>query len=82
MLFRSSYRVDVNHLPKPQLLSGPVTKKGPPVYLSYVNGILHRDLSWQACESRVKGMLGARYKKVTSPEQEEEILKDWGVKKA
>jgi len=77
---RASYKVDVNHLPKPQMVDRATVKKGPPIYLSYVNGILHRDLSWQACESRVKGMLGAKYRKVTSPEQEEEVLKDWGVK--
>ncbi len=78
---RAAYPIDISRLPKPQLLSGPVQKKGPPIYLSYVNGILHRDLDWKSCENRVKGMLGARYRKVTSPEEEAEILEDWGVSK-
>lgn len=78
---RASYPVDVTRLPKAQLLTGPVVKKGPPVYLSYVNGILHRDLDWKSCENRVKGQLGALYRKVTSPEQEAEVLEDWGVEK-
>jgi ribonuclease HI len=78
---RASYTVDVNHLPKPQMLDRATVKKGPPIYLSYVNGFLHRDLDWKSCENRVKGILGAQYRKVTSPEQEAEVLKSWGVEK-
>ena len=76
---RHAYPLYLNRLPPPQLLSGPVVKKGPPIYLSLVNGIIHRDLDWKSCDNRVKGVLGALYRKVTSPEDEAKILKDWGV---
>ncbi len=76
---RASYPVDVSRLPKAQLLSGPVQKKPPPFYLSYVNGVVHRDLDWKSCENRVKGQIMAKYRKVTNPEDEAEILLDWGV---
>lgn len=77
---KASYSIDISRLPKPELLTGPVIKKGPPIYLSYVNGRVHRDLDWKSCEMRVKGVLGARYRKVTSPEEEQEILEFWGAK--
>lgn len=61
--------------------SSPAKNKGGTVYyLSYVHGQVYRDSSWRACEARVKGVMGARYRKCSSPEQEEEILRQWGVK--
>ena len=62
---------------KPQMLSGEVVKKGPPIYLSFVHGKVHRDLDWKSCESRVRGVDGAKYKKVTSQEEEQEVLERW-----
>lgn len=76
---RDKYPVDVTHLPKPTDPSAP-KKKHPPVYLSYVDGKLHRDRDWKSCEARVKGRAGVRYKKVESPEEEESVLEEWGVK--
>lgn len=46
-------------------------------YLSLVSGVLSRDSTWADCESRVKGKSGARYKKVKSRHEEEQVLKDW-----
>ena len=48
-------------------------------YLSYVDGILQRHKTWPECEARVKGRVGAKFKKVTTPEEEGQILADWGV---
>jgi ribonuclease HI len=48
-------------------------------YLSLVGGKLMRHRTWAECESRVKGVRGARFKKATSAEDEREIVRGWGV---
>ncbi|TVQ80495.1 MAG: ribonuclease HI [Bradymonadales bacterium] len=53
--------------------------EGSSYYLSFVGGELHRDSSWKACEARVKGVRGAKYKKVSSKSEEEEMLRKWGL---
>lgn len=78
---KESYSVDVAHLPKPVALTQGAKKKGPAVYLSYVNGKLFRDSDWKSCEARVKGLAGAKFKKVESEEEEEAILRQWGLGK-
>lgn len=79
---KKDYSVDVDHLPSSSASteSAKPKKKGPPVYLSYVNGELNRDKDWKSCEARVKGIPSAKFKKVESPEEEAEMLKKWGVK--
>lgn len=57
---------------------GPKSPKIKPYYLSLVGGQLARDETWPACQSRVKGAKGAKYKKVSSVREEQEILKLWG----
>lgn len=47
-------------------------------YLSVVNGSVERHDTWPDCERRVKGRSGAKFKKSTSPADEEEILAGWG----
>lgn len=47
-------------------------------YLSVVNGEVMRHSTWPECERRVKGVSGAKFKKSTSAENEEEILMSWG----
>ncbi len=47
-------------------------------YLSVVNGKPMRHTNWPDCERRVKGVSGAKFKKTTSAENEEEILMSWG----
>lgn len=71
------YSYDLKKVPKATTL--PEKKKGKPVYLSFVDGALFRDPDWKSCEARVKGRKGVRFKKVESPEEEEEILASWGV---
>ncbi|HET8574835.1 MAG TPA: RNase H family protein [Candidatus Paceibacterota bacterium] len=49
-------------------------------YLSLVDGILQKHQTWTECEVRVRGVRGAKFRKATSREDEENILKEWGVK--
>jgi ribonuclease HI len=46
-------------------------------YVSMVNGIVHADKTWAACEKRVKGTKGAKYKKVFSKSEETELMQDY-----
>lgn len=46
-------------------------------YVSFVEGELKRHDTWAECESRVKGVSGARFKKVTKPEEEAQIVAEW-----
>ena len=48
-------------------------------YLSLVAGSLERHITWPECQGRVNGVSGARFKKVASAEEEEAVLKLWGV---
>jgi ribonuclease HI len=77
---RKAYPIDVEHLPSPEVLDGKPKKKGPAVYLSYVNGRVYRDKDWKSCEARVKGIKGAKFKKVESEEEERAALNSWGAR--
>lgn len=46
-------------------------------YVSMVNGVVHADKTWAACEKRVKGAKGAKYKKVFSKAEETELMQDY-----
>lgn len=48
-------------------------------YLSLVGGILMRHSTWPECEKRVKGVSGAKFKKATSAEGEENIIREWDL---
>lgn len=48
-------------------------------YLSQVGSSVKRHTTWAACERRVKGVSGARFKKTTSAQDEARLLKEWGV---
>ena len=52
---------------------------GKPFYLSYVDCELKRHETWAECEGRVKGVSGARFKKVKSPAEAREFLVKWGL---
>lgn len=75
----SDYQVDISHVPAVGTKGKP-KKFGSPVYLSLVDGSLHRDKDWKSCEARVKGRQGVKFKKVQSSDEEAMILKDWGWK--
>ena len=49
-------------------------------YISAVNGKVHSDKTWAECEKRVKGKSGAKYKKVFSKEEEQELVAEWTLK--
>ncbi len=46
-------------------------------YVSLVNGKVHVDKTWAACEKRVKGAKGAKYKKVFSKAEETALVQDY-----
>lgn len=54
------------------------TKSENTYYLSMVNGVVSTHKSWADCERAVKGVSGAKFKKVQSQEEENQILKTWG----
>jgi len=64
------------------LSSGTKNTKGKKAYsyLSVVDGVAMRHVSWSECEKRVKGARGAKYKKSFSAEDERAILNEWQVK--
>lgn len=79
---RSDYAIDIPPLDISHLNSLKAKKKKPPkkgYYLSYVDGNVYRDETWSACEARVKGRSGAKFKKCRDQTEEAEYLKKWGV---
>ena len=50
-----------------------------PWYISLVDGLPARHDYWGECEQRVKGVRGARYKKVRSAAEEKDVFGSWGV---
>lgn len=49
-------------------------------YVSLVGGKVHSDKTWAACEKRVKGKKGAKYKKVFSKEEEAELVAEYTLR--
>lgn len=72
------YHFPIAETPKIQVQ--PKAQKQALYYLSYVDRELQRHSTWAECENRVRGRSLAKYKKITSPEQELEVLKSWGIK--
>ncbi len=72
---------DNTALPKRPAGSAPGTKSKVPAhsYLSVVNGVPMRHLTWAECEGRVRGQSGARFKKAASAADESVILRSWGI---
>ena len=68
-------------LPKRPAGSVPVakTKVAAYSYLSVIDGVPMRHLTWAECEQRVRGQSGARFKKATSAADEAAILSGWGI---
>ncbi len=69
-----NYGVDLTVLPR-------ASSKGSskPYYMSYVDGVLFRDSTWNACQERVKGVSRARFKKCRDEEEERRTLEKWGI---
>lgn len=69
-----------DEIPLPEMKNykdGAAKPKG--FYLSYVNGVLVRHESWEQCQACVKGVSQARFKKVTSDEEAQTVVKSWGL---
>lgn len=46
-------------------------------YVSQVDGVTQVHKTWEECKARVNGVSGAKYKKSTSPENEQEIIREY-----
>lgn len=81
------YALPILHLPDDTTLptrpagsaSAAKTKVAAYSYLSVVDGVPMRHVTWAECERRVKGQSGARFKKATSAADESAILSGWGI---
>jgi ribonuclease HI len=49
-------------------------------YVSMIGGKVYSDKTWAECEKRVKGKAGAKYKKVFSKEEEQDLVAEWTLK--
>jgi len=49
------------------------------VYLSYIDGVLSKHLTWAECQKATQGRSGAKYKKVTNTKEMQDTLKLWGL---
>lgn len=86
-LFSGSFRVYEKYYPAvanafslhTHSISRPKTKtKGPGYsYVSLVDGVIAVDATWDLCKKRTAGKAGARYKKVMSKQEEDELIKEW-----
>lgn len=78
----SNYLFDISVLPPirplPEMKSKNSGPSKPAWYLSYVNGVLTKHATWSECEAVVKGR-PAKFKKVTSEEEEIAVKKSWGI---
>lgn len=78
----TSYHFDVFALPElkplPDMKKKEAGPKKPAWYLSLVNGVLTKHNTWVECEAKVKGR-PAKFKKVSSDEEEQQIKKSWGI---
>ena len=73
-------RIPANtEVPSSQNGSDPGAKSVSLSYLSLIGTIPMRHATWAECERRVKGQSGAKYKKVSSSEEAEAVLRGWGV---
>ncbi len=70
------YGVDLSSVQKQPLKasSGRMTAYS---YVSMVDGVIQTHKTWDECKDRVNGKSGARYKKSTSPQNEEEIISEF-----
>lgn len=75
---RERYGIDISINPKPGLGLGKSKSKSKAYsYVSQVDGVVQTHKTWEECKARVNGVSGAKYKKSTSPSDEEEIIKEF-----
>lgn len=82
-LFKGSYTAYLGMLAENPPKSAPKkkssTKSAGPAYsyVSLVEGKVYTDKTWAACEKRVKGIKGAKYKKVFSKAEETALIQEY-----
>lgn len=67
----------VETLPESNWKSGAKEKKNS-WYLSLTNGVVNKHQTWSECEAQVKGRSGVKFKKVSSEQEEQDLLRSWG----
>lgn len=76
---RSEYNVDltqtVSTTPKAPVVKD--TSGRFPLYISWIGGELCEHKTWPECQARVHGRSGAKYKKVSSQTEYDDVLKAW-----
>lgn len=76
------YFFDITEMPETEELPDPKKKsseaKKTVWYISYVNGVFAKHATWKECEAVVKGR-PAKFKKVSSDQEEAEVKKSWGI---
>ncbi|MFL5815774.1 MAG: ribonuclease HI [Bdellovibrionia bacterium] len=85
-LFRGpllEYTIAIHDIPAdtslPEMRPRTEEKVKPLGYLSLVGATAMRHSDWTSCEKRVKGVSGAKFKKVMSAQEEAQVLRSWGV---
>ncbi len=76
---RNRYGVDISVSLKSDLRGGKSKSKSKSraySYVSMVDGVVQTHKTWEECKARVHGVSSARFKKSTSPENEEEIIRE------
>lgn len=75
------YKIDLKSLDSNSQMSQNKKRSGSKAYsyLSLVNGELQVHKTWAECESRVKNVERAKFRKALSAEDEQKIKQSWGV---
>ncbi len=74
---KERYGIDVSIKESKDSKSKTKSKSKAYSYISMVDGEIKVHKTWDDCKARVNGVSGARYKKSTSPADEEEIIKEF-----
>lgn len=74
---KERYGIDVSIKESRESKSKTKSKSKAYSYISMVDGEIKVHKTWDECKSRVNGVSSARYKKSTSPADEEEIIKEF-----
>lgn len=74
---RSRYGISVSVAEKVGAISKSKSKSKAYSYVSMIKGKIETHKTWEECKARVSGVSGAKYKKSTSPADEEEIIREY-----
>lgn len=73
---RSRYGIDISISALPPAKK-PKSKSKAYSYVSSINGKIETHKTWEECKKKVNGISGAKYKKSTSPKDEEDIIREY-----